>query len=365
MAKLYLQKIEEDGESELKQFYAARPTEGNIHFTLQREPNFFEALDVEGYTPKVMAVINSANNEIACSAIRTKRMCYINGKAVQIGYLSGLRLVNKYKSGTALPRIFNYLKENQSSENCALYFCSIFDDNTHAIKVLTSGKAGIPMFRKFGQFRTFIFKPSTVKIPGNLQVEIRKANKEDIDKMLDFLNKEGSAFQLFPVYERKDFINKTGIFKKSQLNDIAIACINGEIIGTMALLNQSAFRQWKIQHYSNSFKLLKPFINFGARISGKPVFPKEGESINYRILSLICIKNFDAEIFQRLLNFLTTSLTGSTYIFAGFFEQNPLIHSLNFPVVVLKSQIYTVHCTEESKQIKYNQTIPHIELASL
>ena len=153
-------------EERLKILYSQKSRDGAIQINLDRWPNFIDALKVEGYENGIFAVEDTYNGRIAGAGIRNIRKCFINGEVENIGYLSGLRVGEVYRKSRAMAMIFIKLRELYVKSECNGYLCSIFSNNKTAIKVLTSGKAGMPTFKAIGSYTTFVFLPKNIHQPN-------------------------------------------------------------------------------------------------------------------------------------------------------------------------------------------------------
>ena len=355
-------------EERLKRLYSEKSRDGSVQINLDRNPDFFEALRVEGFLNGVYAVEDTQTRLIAGAGIRNLRYCYINGEVQKIGYLSGLRVGEGYRKSRSMAMIFLKLRELYLQGECAGYLCSVFNSNKTAVRVLTSGKAGMPHFNEVGQFNTFVFKPVPVNSREEREVIIRRAERTDLLNILAFLNEEGSKRQYFPYYTLSDFTDPSGTLKNLQINDIYIALENNQIAGCIALWNQTAFRRWKVEGYSPFFKIVRPIYNALIFLTPLPRLPKPQSGFNYRLLSLVCIRNDNSNIFKALYNRAIHSIpqNENAIISAGFFNNDPLIKSLPKLKMSFKSTIFIGNWKETQPEIdKIDNRFPYIEAGSL
>jgi hypothetical protein len=357
-----------EDEERLKFLYSEKSRDGAIRVNLERNPVFFDAIRVEGHENVVYAVEDSQTGLIAGAGIRNIRDCYLNGAAQKIGYLSGLRVAEKYRKSRAMAMIFIKLKQLYLQGECAGYLCSVFESNKTAIRVLTSGKAGMPAFKKVGRLITFVFKPVSLKSNKNPSLITRQAQNNDLEKLLAFLNTEGPKKQYFPHYTISDFNNSTGILKDLNISDVTIAFEKDEIVGCLALWNQTGFRRWKVEGYSAIITILRPVYNILIHFSTLPRLPEPHSNFNYRFLSLVCIKNNNRRIFEPLFNRAIERLDTNkdVLISASFFKNDPLI--LSFPILKMsfKSSIFIGNWKETQTEIdQIDSRSPYIEAGSL
>lgn len=366
--RFQLFKASEMDEERLKKLYSEKSRDGAIQINLDRCPNFLEALQVEGFENGVFAVEDSHTGIVAGAGIRNIRNCHINGKITKIGYLSGLRVASNYQKSRAMAMIFIKLRNLYLQGECSAYLCSVFKSNKSAIQILTSGKAGMPMFKTIGTYNTFVFKPTSISAKKMMDITIRQAVENDIDKLVTFLNFEGQKQQFFPHYTKNHFIHNSGLLKNLNITDCYIALKNDNIIGCMALWDQTSFRRWKIEGYSKSLHIFRPFLNGIFSILNLPTLPKVHSNFNYRFLSLVCIQNNSIDVFANLYNHLVRSEKGKDNILlsASFFDNSPFTAALPKFRFTFKSTILLGYWKESQAVIDdIDQRIPYIEAGSL
>lgn len=334
-------------EAAIVDFYNNQPSDGMIHFQLDRSPSFFDALSVEGFNNRVIAIKDTKEESLSAVTIKSEKKCFINGKQMLVGYFSGLRVNYENRNGIVLGRLFREIVSKNNSEACKYYIAAVLDENIKARNLFDSGKGRIPVFKDIGLYHTLIFKPAKISIPKNTDSEIviRKATVEDLESVILFLNKEGSRKQFFPVIEKSDFNTKNGLYKGLQTGDIYLAFMGGKLLGTIASWKQTNFRKWIAKAYSGRVKILKPFYNTYARIFGNIRLPKPGKAIEYKILSLICIKDNNENVFYSLLSQVITDekKNKNSCLAVGYHESCSLFDRISFDGIKLKSRIYLTY----------------------
>jgi hypothetical protein len=327
-----------DDEILVSDFYNNPSTDSMINFYLNREPSFFEALQVEGDDPQVYAEIDDKTGEIAGSYIRSLKDCYINGIPEKVTYLGSMKIHPKFRGGWVFSKLVNSLRQ-RCETNPRLYFFSIMANNTAAEDLFLSGRPTLPAVRKAGDFTTRVFKP--FKKQYRSSIRIVTACETGLDAMLAFLNKEGAKKQFFPVHRKEHFENSNkGLFKGLKPENIFIALKDGNPIGTLALWDQSEYRRWMLFR-KQSFRIIQPVINLYSHLRGLPSIPSDNKPVDCRHLSLICIQDDDPEIFQALFYHAMNYVISDRPLFVlGHFDADPMYASINFPELVLKSKIY-------------------------
>ena len=346
-------------EDQIRRFYETTPTSGDLHFSLNREPGFFDALEVEGDNPDVLVMRKFDSGEIIGSVIGSEKQCFINSGETSIGYISSLRLAEKYRN-RLLGFYAKAFYQHQQKKGRKISLITIFEDNVIARKNLLSGKGYLPIMKDLGMIHTLIFKPMIIRDKRRYKADtnIRFANIEDILSIVHFFEGYGKDKTFFPKYRAIHFNSERGILKNLKMNDIALAFDKSELIGVLGLWNQVKFRNWKIHTYSFRFNLLKPFINIYSWLNRKPLFPAAGEPIDYRNIAIVCIKNNDQNVFNQLLQYHINNLSGrkNVYIAYSMHESNPFLRNFPLPNIDLKSSLYITYWKEDEDFVSSIQT---------
>ena len=116
---------------------------GRIPLTMDCQPSFFSAIDVEGYVHRTAVAEN--NHRIVGVVSMSKRRLYLNGVPEDFGYIGGLRIDSSLRNTTILVRLHNILKKwHQEGFGVRFYLSAIPYDNVGARNIMTSGRAGFP-----------------------------------------------------------------------------------------------------------------------------------------------------------------------------------------------------------------------------
>ena len=346
----------------LRDVLRRNPMPGNISVAFEREPSFYDALEVEGEENYVVAARCKANGKLVGFGTRSIKQAYLNGKPTAIGYLSSLRLDAKYRNGLAVARGYRRLKAVHIVGNVSHYFTTIIDDNHLAKKLLTSGKAGLPEYIDAGRFFTLALRPSAQQsLTGQA---IRQANSSDIESIIELLNREGKKKQLFPVYTAEHLTSQKGLLRGLDLRNILLAFNNNKLIGIMGLWNQSSFRQSIIQQYSSLIHLMRYFYNPISLITDGPTLPIPGK-LNYAVIALCCIRDNCIDTFNNLLNQTLYESQNLHSVLLGFHETDPLLAALKKrPHIPYISRLYYVYW-ENDVSPKPDGRTPYLELGAL
>jgi hypothetical protein len=337
------------------------PSGGAVRLKLVREPSFFDALEVEGADSVVAKA--TAGDRIVGSGVMSFRSAFLNGapEPIRIGYLGGMRLLPDFRGGRVLLRGYRLLDRSRGGARLSL--TTILEDNRAARSLLESGRAGLPSYRPLGVYHTLTWRIG--RHPwGSPPVEVRAAADGDVEAIVDFLSEVGPRRQFFPAFTAADLRSPTGLLRGLAATDILVARDGREIIGTLAVWDQGAFRRWVVDGYSPALAVARPIVNAYARLTGRPTLPPAGHALDYRFLSLLCVRGDRRDILYALL---ARAFAGSGLLCLGLHERDPLL-----PLVRrgrphdLRSVLYGVHWADgEADFSSLDDRVPHVEVGSL
>ena len=345
------------------------PMPGPIQVKYLRDPSFFDALRVEGNESTVVTGRDTDTNQIVGVGSRSIKNGYINGKPASIGYLSSLRLVEEYRNGTLLARGYRLLKENHLTGTTKLYLTTIIEKNKKVREILLSRRAGLPSYHPFGQYKCMAISNSFKRENKRVnKLDIRNLTGADIPALLRFFEVEGAKKQFFPQYTVNNFTSNDGLLKGLSCENIIAGFSEGKLVGTAALWNQQPFRQSMVSGYSRTLVQFRQIYNVFAGFLKYPKLPSVGSILDYRFLSLVCIKDNNPEIFAELFKtLLQQNQQHFSFIMAGLHTKDPLLTVLNrYPHFSYSSELFVVSWEDGEDDFKMlDNRVPYLELGSL
>jgi len=84
-------------DGELRAVLAATPMPGSIAVSFHREPSYFGAAVVDGRFRQTLAARDQQTRRIVGVASRSVGPRYVNGQPADVGYLSGLRVLEGHR----------------------------------------------------------------------------------------------------------------------------------------------------------------------------------------------------------------------------------------------------------------------------
>lgn len=317
-------------DGDLRRVLAATPMPGQVSLSFRREPSYFEAAAVDGRFRQVVVARDVRADRVIGFGSRSIRDVYVNGCKESIGYLSTLRLLEAYRGSGLVARGYRFFRDLHEDGRASIYLTTIAEGNDLAIKLLTRGRAGLPMYHEIGRYVTVaipIKRQATVRrTPHDDDLTIRPAHDGDGDNLLHFLNTAGRHRQFFPVYTAED-LSSSGTLKDLSRENIVLALRNDEIVGTLAGWNQTGFRQTVVHGYSSSLRYTRILYNSWARLRALPRLPSPGNELRYLTAALPIAQDDDPQVMEALLATLIQRAANGPceYLLVGLCQRDPLL----------------------------------------
>jgi hypothetical protein len=326
-------------DADLRLVLASTPMAGRMAVSFQREPSWFGGAVVDGFSRQVVACRDQNTGRIFGFGCRSLRELYVNGEPATVGYLSGLRVLPEYRNRGLVARGYAFFRQLHQDGRTPFYLTTIAEGNETALRILTSGRAGLPRYHPAGRCHTVAialprrgpgFRPARSgpnRQAGSLPHEIRPAGSTDLSAVLEFLNTVGRRRQFFPLYHREDFLAPDGLLRGLELNRLLLAERGGRLMGMVAAWDQHAYRQHVVHAYTGWLRSLRPLYNILAWLRGSAGLPAAGQPLRTLMAALPLVVNDDPAIFADLLTALRDHCGGGpwTHLLVGLHEHDPLL----------------------------------------
>lgn len=356
-------------EAEFRRLVASSAMPGLPRLSYRREPDFWQGLNVQG--ERVQAMAFRSEGRLVGMGCRSLRRCLVNGRPRLFGYLSGLRLDPSVRKGFALARGYRFLRELHGDGLVPAYLSTVMDGNTDAEGALLSGRAGLPTYLPWGRFVVHALSPRRLKA-GDLSgasgaLRVLPGAKLGSRAIFEFLRTEGPRRQFYPCWRAEDL--GTPLARGLTLGDFLVAERDGEVLGTIALWDQKAFRQLWVESYG-VLGVLRPAINLGMAVLGVPALPRSGAAVDAVSAACVLCKGDDLAVFSALLDAALDRLAreGRHCLLFGLHEDDPLQRELSRRRTwTQSSKLFVVHWADgESFVAGLDRTRPpYLELATL
>lgn len=355
-------------DAQLRARMAADHMEGAIAVSFRREPSYFTGCRVQGDRTQVVACIHTRNGELAGLGSRNTAEAYVDGVARRIGYLADLRVAPQYRRGTLLARGYRYFRALHEADPVPFYTTMIYDGNLPALNTLQGARGGLPRYLDWGRFLTpalhLDFHVTPKPAAG---VSISRGTQEGLPGIVAFLNRILCQKQFAPVYRELDFPH--GRFRGLTAQDFFLAMRGGNIVGTMAVWDQAAYRQTHVERYRGTLACLRPLYNVAASVFPLKRLPAPGERIPYVYLACMATENDDVGVFRHLLSAVHGAIRRGPwhYAIAGLHESDPrAAELLALRHIPAAGRLFVVHYPHDALTLEdAGLRVPYLEAGCL
>jgi hypothetical protein len=352
-----------DVDKQIRELLSSNPMPGNISLVYQKNPSLFDAIEVGNRKTQLLVVKD--DNKVVGFQTRSLKDLYINGQVMGVGYLGNLRIDTHYQKRGILKSGMDFLKKNDSNRFAPFYFSTIISANKKALNILTKPRQGGLSFIFRGNYITKAVMIFDKKKNIDSKYKIVRGSRENIKKIVNFLNHEGRNKNFYPHYRLEDF--NSGTLRDFKIEDFYVAIKDDDIVGVIGKWDQGGFKQNIIGGYSFLFKVYKTVHNFVSGFSRIPKIPAVGEKINYLYLSFIATKDNDPDIFNFLLKSVYNDLVNSDYLYLviGLHQDDKLLKSLKgFSCLTYRSNLY-INFWQGDDIYPFDNRVPYIELSTI
>lgn len=378
MPRFQFELAEPGSDAELRQLLANTPMEGSISLAFAREPSYFGAAEVDGDFVQVVAVRDRTSGKIIGMGSRAVSKHFVNGAPQPVGYLSGLRLLPEYRGqARLLARGFEMFRELHQDRLTSIYLTTIAEDNAPALRLLAANRAKMPVYRYLGKYVTLVLRhlrskrqqTSVSKCDTEDHVQIRTAQETDREVLWNFLSQEGARRQFFPALRSAELFASHGRLKNLTPQQTWLAFRRDELIGTLGLWDQRAFKQICVSGYQAWTNVARPFYNAWARWRGAPQLPTPGSRLPAIYGALPVVKEDNTKVFERLLTsaLATRDDEKDAAYLLGLFETDPLLPmARQCATRSYVTNLYAVHWQDDKPDLEeILHRIPYLELGCL
>ncbi len=323
-----------------------------------------EALQPKGDVCTVLAIKDRQTNDFAGMVTLAIKQLYIDGTKRRIAYISDLYIAPSYRSRIVPGLIARALRH--FTMDCTGWITTVLNDNTSALELLLNSKRRFLRFHDYGLINTLIFKPGKIRdcISG-YEIVPSVTSESQLSDFLEFRARQSSKHQFFPHYTLEQLQSEVGVLRDLKPEHLLLVKKHAEIVGSLALWDQSRIKSWVFSQYSTWFRFLRPWLNLGAFLKGIPGLPKCNEEIPYKIIALLSVKDNNAEIFRTLLYGLKEKMAkeGDKSLLAlALHQSNPLMKAVDFPYYSIRSKLLFL---PQTPLLPDRDIPPYIELGTL
>lgn len=354
----------EDDEPQIRALVGSVPMPGAVSIRFAREPNYFLGASIMGDSCEVL-IAREPGGPLAAMGCRAESRAYINGQESQLGYIGQIRVADGYRGLWLIQRGAEWFRE--ASNAGLVYFGVIASDNPRARKLLTADRlpGGIHVRRMTG-ITTMAFILRRQRIPQSRAIEVLQGSGTQLKEILGFLTRHGPAKQFFPAYDLEDFVGGTRM-RGLRPSDLMLARRSGQLVGVMAVWDQSAYKQDVVEAYGPGLRRLRPIYDLAGRLLGFPPLPRPGDAMPLAFAACICVPEEDPNVIEALLSACADHAfrQGKAYLMLGLADNDPLLAACRRRLhVTYHSDLFAASWSAEALAA-LDARIPYIEIAAL
>lgn len=353
----------------LQKLLSENPMPGEISVAFHRKPSYFYGAGVQGKFHQTLIVRDQRTGDPAGCISRAVKPVFINGKVADIGYLSNLRLKPEFRGGTLIARGCGYLRELHRDARAPVYLLTIIEDNTGAVNLLTSGRAGLPSCFDLGRYITYAINIYRKKPPIESVVGVVRGSADCLDEIIDCLHRNGREKQFYPYYSKEDFTLPGDPLRGFKVEDFFVALKNDQVAGVMGKWDQRDFKQTVVVGYGGKMKWVRHLYNLAAGLVGFSPLPLAGSELNSFYGSFIAVDGNDLQVFRALLREMYNDAAGKgySYFLVGLHARDSLARACTeYNHLKYTSRLYAA-CWKDGEDFcrSWDNRVPYLEIGTL
>jgi len=288
---------ERHDDADIRRLLRENATPGSFSLSFEREPSAFDDDGPRALRQCFIIARDRRTSEAIGVCKRAVREAYVDGKVRKLPYLSALRIAQTHRNRIGVLRGgFEALRQfAERPDEVPFALTSIAAENEIALRLLSRGIPGLPVYSPVGAYSTFVLGARSEKLSAG----IRPATPEDLPGIARLLQSALVSKQFAPHWREEDL----AIFAEHGLpaSQILLATRNGRIHACMGVWNQLGFKQTVARQYPAVVSALRPLINLAAPLTGFPQLPAIGQPLRLAVLSLVAVEDDDQSVLYELL----------------------------------------------------------------
>ncbi len=367
VGQILVEKAAPEDDPELRRLLRDNPMEGEIRVSLEREPNAFLAAGVEGEPHRT--IVARGSDGIVGMGSRAVWNAFVNGEPCRFGYLSQLRVDRTHRGRKRLLKAgYDLLRSFRGPDEKPFDLTSIVADNEVARRLLGAGVPGLPKYREIEEWSTLVI-PTTSRPRRVAGMRIERGNRGLLAGVARCLERNRCRYQFASRFSAAD-LRSPERSRGLEPEDFFLAVGGGEVVGCVALWDQSGFKQVVVRGYSPRLARWRPWINRFSPLMGMPRLPEPGQRLPHAYLSHLAVNEDDPEIFQALVEAAYAEARTRRYVYMviGLAARHPWRSWLErrFKPRTYSSVLYAVQWEDGAEAVAaLDGRMPHVEVALL
>ena len=349
----------------LRRLLRARPMEGEVRLTLEREPSFRRAQAIEGDRHYTVVVRNTATGEIVGMGSRSVREVWVNGERARLGYLGALRAAPGRRGLVRLAAGYREVETTRRADEIPFDLTSVVADNSVARHLLERGLPGLPKYQPLCDYRTLLIPVGRRRRSRDPQLDV--ATPKDLGEIAHCLDRNLRRYQFAPVWS-EGVLRSRERCPDLRAADFMLIREGGQIVGCAACWDQRRFKQVVVRGYAPRLARFRPALNLVFGLGGRPRLPAVGAELPLAYISHLAVDGDRAELALALIDALRRQCASGDVeaLAVGFAIDHPLLPHVerHYPTRSYASRLYRVQWPG-APEFALDGRVPHLEVATL
>ena len=358
-----------EDEPEIRALVGSVAMPGDVGIRFAREPDYFLGTTIMGDPCDVIVARRRGDAALAGVACRGEQDAYVGGEPARVGYVGQIRIAPWARGRGLVTRGARLLRERTPPGT--LSFGVIARENPRAARALVGPRlpGGLRVARVGGLTTcAVVLRPGRTPRVHTARdgIEVRPADAATLAGVLAFWHAHGPRRQFFPVTTAMGFTDGATL-RGLRPEDVQVAWRGGRIVGTMALWEQSAYKQDVVDAYGPALRRLRPVFDLAARLWGARPLTPPGEPIALAFAARVCIADDDPGVMRALLRVVTAAAhaRGLAFLMVGLADGDPLLPVVRRrPHVTYRSDLVALSWTDDPAA-SLDGRVPYVEIATL
>jgi len=352
---------------------------GDVAIRFEREPDYFLGATIMGDPCDVVVGRRRDDGVLVGLACRAEQNAYVADEPTRVGYIGQIRIAEGARGRGLVGRGARLLRERTPPG--MLGFGVVARENRRATGALVGARlpAGLRAARVAGLTTCAIVlrgraarrapgpaHGGVASRPAHGGVDVRSADATTLTDALAFWHANGPRRQFFPVTTEASFADGATL-RGLRPEDVFLAWCGDRIVGTMALWEQSAYKQDVVHAYGPVLRRLRPAYDLAARLLGARPLTPPGEPIALAFAARVCVADDDPGVMRALLRAVAADahVRGLAFLMVGLADDDPLLSVVRrHPHITYRSDLYALSWTDDPLA-RLDGRVPYVEIATL
>ena len=280
---------------------SACPMRGDLALRMDRGPDFFALHRLEGERSS-LGVVEKAAKVVGCISV-SEREVYLNGQKSSTGYVGDLKVHPQHRDTAIADALCLYATARCRRLPAGSPTLVTVLAGNEAMERRLSGPRGLPGFQKLTTIRAY-----SISILWNRRLRdlagmtVERAQWRDLDAMASLWQAIAPERQFAPVLDSASMSRFIEAAPGLQISSYLIArSRNGQLLGFLAVWDQSALKQMYVESYSTRLSVVKKCFNAVAPIIGSERLPESGEPLRHQTVFQVCVPQDRPDVLRSLL----------------------------------------------------------------